>query len=865
MGIEVLKSVKMKAFPGSQRYAPLTDTSSSNRTQELAEYELQDRKIPTTSSVSILKEDEDEYHQSRDEPSKQYSVVASSELPDETFTPQAHVEKVDTGFNPLFTRKWVLLCFAVLWILIIISVQAVYTVSEKNRGLASPDIQLRLLWTYGPTAFLVVVTVLWRQVDYAAKYIQPWAALAKGPLPAKQTLLLDYITDFQVVALWRSVRLRHITVASTITIFVLIKALTVVSTALFTLEYKAFKGVSQPMQVSTIFDSSAGLPLDNIDSRAAIELHGHYKYNMSLPNGTNEQIAYQLFEPTSTPTVAENRDYAFNASVDVFRADGWDCETGVLTSELSYNDNSNPDFPRLMSGTSSYYNTTIKLSDCEIHNGYLDTPEWFYLENDTHINHGYWSTFQRVNCSNLEPTDPKFKRYLISAAYSSGNGTNSIELLNSSNTVCRPSYKVQPAYVTILEGGTISDDVVFHGSLRQLDKIDADDVTLAVWTSLKQTSIPTGFDSSEFMADTFVGNMIRLTPDFKPEMVLNNTWLAEKSRQVYQQTFAQIAHLYLTKTDGPTNIIPGTVTRLQRRLMVSEAPTRIMQAFALLMLVLTVTMFFKIPQNVVPRPVESVAAIAVILARSPSLVEILKNTGHLDLQELQRVLSGHKFTSATTNTTQGKMFSIRTVTGSGTPVPPATDKKIKWNRPLVLHRLAMILTLCLATAILIALEVLYRRSEAEQGIANVTNDSWRRYAWSYTPTLVLVLLATTFNVLDFELEFADPYHELARGYANASSSLLWDPLRYVTVKTCFRALQHARFALVASSISVILAPFLTIVVSGLFEPLQVREERAITIGTQSWFNLTDDYDIHSQSTTFEVPALILQRNLPYPQ
>lgn len=696
------------------------------------------------------------------------------------------------------------------------------------------------------------------------KYVQPWAELAKGPLPAERTLLLDYVTDFQIVAFWRSLRLRHITVSSTILIFVLIKALTVISTGLLSLDPTLFDGVAQQMSVTTAFDGSTGLSMDEIDSRAAVALYGHAKYGMFLPNGTSQQYAYQLFQPdiTSPGTI-----YSYNASVDVFMADGWECESGTLTSEVGYDHDGDGDFGGQNTPTASFFNTTIKLPGCEIYHGHLDAPSWYYEQNDTTPRYGYWGTFQRVNCSNLDPSDPNFRRYTVAVAYSEGHGQNNNTMLNSSNVVCRPSYKIQPAYVTAFANGSVGNDVIFHGNARQLDGVTADDVALAVWSTLRQTSIPFQFDSYNVTTDQFMNNMIRLTPDFKPEMLMDTTWLAETSRQVYQQNAAQIAGLYLVKTNSQATLVQGTISQLQERLRVKSVPTRLMQSCAIVMLLLTIAMFFVIPQNVVPRPIESVAAVAVILARSPRLVEILRNTGHLTLTELRKVLSGHSFKSTVSNVPEGKVFSIEVVTGPATAPSPAGHKNIKWSRPLVLHRIAMTLMLCLAVAVMIAIEVLYQQARSNNGLANVNDESLQRYVWLYTPTVVLVLLATTFNILDFELEFSDPYHELARGHANASSSLLWDPLRNVTVQTCFHAAKHSRFALVASSISVILAPFLTIVVSGLFVAQKVPDFQNTTATSLTWFNLSssEDYTISDQASTFTLPSLILQGNMSYPQ
>lgn len=158
----------MKAFPGIMRYAPITDSSSSDtRVQATPEYELQDQKIPVTSPSPPFDVDEREDDESLHKPSKNYSRISSSKLPEPSLPPEGRHDKVDTGFSPLFTRRWILLCFAILWVLIIISLQIIYTVSEKQEGLATPNPKLRLIWTYGPTAILVIVTVLWRQVDYA--------------------------------------------------------------------------------------------------------------------------------------------------------------------------------------------------------------------------------------------------------------------------------------------------------------------------------------------------------------------------------------------------------------------------------------------------------------------------------------------------------------------------------------------------------------------------------------------------------------------------------------------------------------------------------------------------------------------------
>lgn len=870
--MERFSSMKRYSLLGQQNDQNVSNTRThdswtagpaSHQAAPASEFEMFERKVPAKNIASAFTEELPRFTQP-----KYAAVDTIEEQPMNRGLEEDHIAagKVDTGYSPLFTRRWVLLSFALLWALIFVSLQILYSVSQSHKGLATTDSSLRYLWTYGPTAILVVITVLWRQVDYAAKYIQPWGQLAKGPASAERSLLLDYVTTFQVVALWKSLRFRHLTITATVLIFILIKALTVISTGLLNLEAIEFENVAQSMRPLTIFDGSQGLPVEAVDSRAAVGLYGAKNFGMLLPNGTTLDYAFQVFEPIG---VVPNDTYAYNASVDVFVADGWECESGSLTYNTSSDHNGVADGSGVgyeNSPVMMYYNTSVKLPDCEIHNGHLDAPQWYWEQNDTTPRYGYWGLFHNVNCSNLADTDPKKQRYMISVAYSKGTGQDDNVMLNSSNTVCRPSYSVQAGYVSLFVNGTVNGDVALSGVKRQIDGISVDDVARAVAAANSQAITPSSFDAYNFTSDGFMTAMVDMTPDFDLDMLMDNSWLATASQKVFKQYAAQVAGIYIAKPATSNDTIPGFLGRNELRLVTKALPTRLMQACAAVMLVLTVLMLFTMPQNVVPRSVESIAAIAVILARSPGLTQILRHTGHLDIAGLTQVLSRHRYMSVVADAPQGKMFSVRVVSDSEPLVPHHRHKHVSWMRPFVVRRTIMISTLVLAVCVLIALEVLYRYSNAHNGIADVNVDSLEKYAWLYSPVVVLVLLATTFNVLDFELEFADPYHELSRGYTTASKSLLWDPLRHITLRTCLESFRKSRYALVASSIAVLFAPLLTISVSGLFSARPVPSVVVTSPALQNWFNISscDDYDCASQ-TQFATPSLILQGNMSYPQ
>lgn len=866
----------MNRFPSTKRYSRLdepqegaasnprdswTPGPASHQAVPGSEYEMFERRPPTKRVASAFTEELPRFNQP-----KYAAVDTAEEYSSSKGLEEDHigVGKVDTGYSPLFTRRWVLFSFALLWVLILVSLQILYSVSQSNKGLATTDSSLRYLWTYGPTAILVVVTVLWRQVDYAAKYVQPWGELARGPVSAEKSLLLDYITPFQIVALWRSIKYRHLTITSTVLIFVLIKALTVISTGLLNLEAIEFEDVAQSMRPLTIFNGSQGLPVEAVDSRAAVGLYGAKNFGMLLPNGTTLEYAFQLFEPAGT---VPNDTYAYNASVDVFHADGWECESGKLTYKNATDHEDVGDGTGLAENTPTmfYWNTSVSLSDCQIHNGHLDAPSWYWQQNDTTPRYGYWGLFQNVNCSNLADTDPKKQRYMLSVAYSMGTGQDDNIMLNSSNTVCRPCYAVQAGYVSLFTNGTVNGNIVLSGQKRLIDGISVDDVAKAVASANSQAITPSRFDSYNFTADGFVTAMVDLTPNFKLDMVMDNNWLASASEKVFKQYAAQVAGIYIARPVSNNETIPGLLARNELRLVTKQLPTRLMQACSAVMLVLTLVMTFTMPRNVVPRSVESIAAIAVILARSPGLAQILKHTGHLEITALLQVLSRHHYMSVVADAPHGKTFSIRVVSDAEPLGPHHQHKHVSWMRPFVVRRTIMILTLLLAICVLIAVEVLYRYSNAHNGIADVNVDSLAKYAWLYSPVVVLVLLATTFNILDFELEFADPYHELSRGFTTASKSLLWDPLRHITPRTCLEAFQKSRYALVASSIAVLFAPLLTISVSGLFSARPVPNVVNTLPALQNWFNTSSCNDYDCSDSQFATPSLVLQGNMSYPQ
>ena len=570
------------------------------------------------------------------EPPPQYAPIQGSGDDGEA---GHRIGPLHTGWQPPFLRPLVLLVFAVLFLLFFMSLQIIWSWSQGHQGIATSDDSKHYLWTFGPTAILVFVTVGWRQVDYAAKSLQPWAEMAKGPATADKSLLLDYVTPFQAVALTRAVRNRHFMVASTITVFFLLKVLTIVSTGLFSLDQVNRNSAEVAMQLNTSFTGDNFKHAASVDSRAAYTIYGVQSLNLSYPLGTTAQYAIQLFVPQEHNL---SGIVSYTAIADVFSAN-LDCETGghVSYTNASDLDTATGGFSEI-TPVSSYYNTSVTTSDCQIHNAHLDAPSWF--GNGTYF--GYYGLMQNVTCSNLNDDDPKKRRIMFALAYSERTSQDVQAMLNSSAVVCIPTYSIQPATIALGGLGVIRDIRLAGQSPRQLAGVSGYDVAMGVMTATQQASIissaadTNGNVTIDSFFDLLTGNNTETTA---AHSLLDPNLLESASKTLYSKIAAQVANRYLVTNDAKpfsdSDPLVGSVAKIDYRLLARQLPLRLMQGIAVVMLCLVILMLFIMQTGVAPRSPESLAAIAAVMARSPSLTKQLKDGGHMDIHSIRNLLS----------------------------------------------------------------------------------------------------------------------------------------------------------------------------------------------------------------------------------
>ncbi|KAI3331016.1 hypothetical protein F4824DRAFT_514717 [Ustulina deusta] len=138
-------------------------------------------------------------------------------------------------WRPPWLRKSVLFGFMATFIVFSAGLILMWYLVNRYDGIPLILTTNHYAWTYGPTAVLIVVVSLWRQVNYCILVNQPWQELYHGPQNAAKTVLLDYMWPLPITSFIAALRNGHLAVAASILIFTLLKLIMVISTTLFVL------------------------------------------------------------------------------------------------------------------------------------------------------------------------------------------------------------------------------------------------------------------------------------------------------------------------------------------------------------------------------------------------------------------------------------------------------------------------------------------------------------------------------------------------------------------------------------------------------------------------------------------------------
>ncbi|KAI2818566.1 hypothetical protein CBS115989_5050 [Aspergillus niger] len=770
------------------------------------------------------------------------------------YAPRRHM------WSPVILRSVSLAVFGVLFICFIIVIEVLYSVSTQKKGLSTSEERYHYLWTYGPTAVFTIVAGFWGQVEYRTKQLMPWKFMIQEPKPATRSLLLDYVSDWNVVILFRALKQSSWAVVLAVLGTLLIKLITVVSTGLFMLQNVYMKDVPTTLMTQASFDA-AGFNGSKVDGTAAMVVAGAWWLNLPYPLGSTDRYAFQ---PFTTSDKKLGADAVISGTVDMFSAD-LECDVGTVANWTSGCSTQMCEYDEL--------NMTLSTPSCSKY------PFTSFQRSSSSVG-GYYADVFTATCTDTDTANGlNDTRLIFAAAHWSDNSTK-IQAL-----VCSPTFRISQGSVSLLYGnqsvtsiqsytnisgnstipgfegielgtGLVSSLSLAEDTLDTLNYVDT--TTHSLTTYQYNLSNPNSTYPSAFY---LVANLT--SPHTMPDL-LNASILERVSRPTFNAMAAQIARQYLlSSADGN---FAGTYSAHTQRVVVRELSVRIMEATLAVLIILTAALWICRPNRCTSRDPGTIAGLASILSRSPKVSERL--TGCKNAQDLATNLADGRFYTRVTDNDGWRTFGIeedQKATEASRPGASSAGPLIWW-RPISVTVWWWIISIVLPVLIIAGLEASYQVSARQDGLGTVTSGGYIHYVWAYLPALIFLIVRIFFDCIHFSAMVFQPYLELRQGGVTAPGSLMENHLSKLTLFSFLTAIKRKQWAVCATGFTVLLAPALTVAVSGLYSTQDIMYTRSASIARTDTFNTT----ISPLSSTTSDPglgltgALVVGANLSYP-
>lgn len=441
-----------------------------------------------------------------------------------------------------------------------------------------------------------------------------------------------------------------------------------------------------------------------------------------------------------------------------------------------------------------------------------------------------------------------------------------------SGALCEPTYSLTRRIVTNVTDVSRSEDLLRVPTTANevLDLgTQPSNITQGILDSIQyqlstyNTAITGIFDRYQWY------NLLNLTEPRRTMADWASTTLVTEISQTVWPALAAFS-VRMERVNASNQTLQGTATSTKSRLCIQELSLRLMEALLALLALLSISLYLLFP-GVLYRDPGPVGSHALILAKSQPLRSILVDGGLASNKNLDSRLRGYTASFPTPRTVNDPTVAVtpttRDTSDDTTPSQPTKDNtdQAKWWQPLTGSTWFRIALFATTVAVIVVLEVLFQISKKHHGIANVVLDGYQKYTWTYIPTLVMALIGLTFAAADATARLLHPFQLLRRGDA-AFKEMLYDPASQLTLAAIVHAVRKRHIALLASMLTALMAPFLTIVTSGLYTPTPVPWRHDIALDVTGWFHIGDGKvrDV-SLGGDYDFLSLVEYTNLTYPQ
>jgi len=652
--------------------------------------------------------------------------------------------------------------------------------------------------------------------------------LQRQPLPAKSSLLINYVSPWSIVSLFRSLAARHFPVSIAISGGFILKIAIIASTGLFALE-EVHLTTGADFSISDKFNLTLG---ENIYEwpliDAGMSLWAISTGSLGYPEAAVPEYASLSF--TSDESKYSGTNVNLTAGVPTFRSE-IDCTPFVWAFDTKKMSNRNSsladilpqeDFSRL----STFYAFVPIASN--------ENPEsWPHLTNVSYVylNNTFLVDYDHPRANNT-PYRSNTAHVFTSVLVDWQNGRSTATAL-----LCSPRYSVARRQVTTSMRGE-----VLAVAETVLDVMDQLLPPKSVLTSRILNSVM-GL-GLQISSDNFWIDMMNLTT---PQVALQTFVEPDVLTAAFQTTFEAISVLAITRDrtsvpDTDREIVQGLITAKVTRLVIPPLALRVVEAL-LCLLVLASLSLCLFQFRPLYQQVPSLLATAAALASNSELEQALSRDPIPRLETLARGLDRSLLHSTPEPVSvQTEVDHVRSRTTDGTAhknreLSPETEQITFWWLPTAASTVFRAVVFINTLGFVAILEALYQLSDKNKGLTDVDTTTYIRYVWLFLPAALTSALGLAYVAMDKATRTIHPFSELCAQKNNNLDTLVFDPNASVAPVAFIQALRRHRFGLSAITATSMLGAILTIVASGLYStvPAQLLQKEALASGT--WFDI----------------------------
>ncbi|KZV87160.1 hypothetical protein EXIGLDRAFT_840211, partial [Exidia glandulosa HHB12029] len=589
-----------------------------------------------------------------------------------------------------------------------------------------------------------------RSWELEVKKLMPWADMRTKPIPAKDSILLDYVGVNYVEVLWIAVKHKHWSVLLAILGSGMLAISNIAATSLWTTSFQPVQQHTQLLR-TTSFDNAF-----NPEARAYLASYfGHLLYGVPPPKwtyGNHALSSFQLQDDHTASGMLSAITQAYSATLS--------CETMVLETGAVYVDTFSQS--HVLPATASW-------GECQ---------QAFNVSGFGVRGTGL-ALIGRVDDMVCDTSHTA----VISVFH-----FDSTDVLEMHAIACQPRYTRSELSVNVNASTSEIDGVPTIVSSTPVTLPDGDG--LVYWVhhtnAIVLTTLAVGYDYDQndfsdpwtWPHDVLLNstndiskpgtwiNILGRARNITDRDILDPSRLGNLSADVFQEIFPYIAHSAYALPSQEA--LDGTLTLSASRIFTKDPSIRVVQAALCVLVVITVAIYILRPVTHLAEDPGSILTSAALLASSRPLASRLASTGAMSEKELDthlKSISCTTFVDGRGVLTVHAADSNRLGTYAAPLVHPYSNAELSnpssW-RPLMLALPLRVTIVAFLAGSIAAVEVLHRRSERDRGLVDIVGQATlEHYSWTYLAPAILFLLGLALASVDSAIRVTEPFRRMA--------------------------------------------------------------------------------------------------------